>query len=95
MKASNQKQLNIRSEKAYETAHRLSKRLGVSATRVIEDALLEYEARKIVPSTRVTAEEARAFREKLLRTVLEGRDARKDRRPLDDRDLYGDDGLPG
>jgi hypothetical protein len=94
MKASSQKQLNIRSEKAYEAAQRLSKRLGVSATRVVEDALLEYEARKIVPSTRVTAEEAGAFRETLLRTAREGRDARKDRRPLDDRDLYGEDGLP-
>jgi hypothetical protein len=94
MKASSQKQLNIRSEKAYEAAQRLSKRLGVSATRVIEDALLEYEARKIVPSTRVTAEEARTFRETVLRMAREGRAARKDNRPLDDRDLYGDDGLP-
>jgi hypothetical protein len=94
MKASNQKQLNIRSEKAYETAQRLARRLGVSATRVVEDALLEYEARKVVPSTRVTAEEARAFRETLLRNAREGLDARKDRPPLDDRDLYGEDGLP-
>jgi len=61
---------------------------------VIEDALLDYEARKIVPGTRVTAEEARAFRETILRMAREGRAARKDSRPLDDRDLYGDDGLP-
>ena len=44
MKASSQqKQLNIRSDEAYETATRLAKRLGASTTEIVLRALQRYE----------------------------------------------------
>ena len=41
------KQLNIRSDEAYETAQRLASHLNKSATAVVETALKEYGVRQI------------------------------------------------
>lgn len=60
MGASNQKQLNVRSNEAYETAHRLARSRGQTTTEVVVLALRQLEGRRTIPSTKVTPEEAEA-----------------------------------
>ncbi len=58
MPASSRKQLNIRSDEARALAHALAAETGLTITQVIEHALRAYRARRHIPSTRVTPEEA-------------------------------------
>ena len=84
------KQLNIRSDEAYETAHRLSAQLTTSATAVVETALRHY-AKSVLPE--VPPEEAR----ETYRVLTElGREISKHVRPCagsDHGDFYDDRGL--
>ena len=60
MHASTRKQLNIRSDEAYATAHDLAERLGTSATDIVVRALREFKSSRRIPSRLVTPEEAEA-----------------------------------
>lgn len=88
------RQLNIRSDDAYETAHRLAAHLGETTTKVVKDALDDYAARRMLPSKKVTEEEAEAFLTELDRLIEA---ANKDRPPgvtSDHSDMYDENGLP-
>src|SRR3954454_18309735 len=53
------RQLNIRSDEAFETARTLAKHFGRTTTEIVIDALREYRSRRLVPSQRITKEEAK------------------------------------
>ncbi|HEX8662811.1 MAG TPA: type II toxin-antitoxin system VapB family antitoxin [Beijerinckiaceae bacterium] len=85
------KQLNIRSDEAYETAQRLASHLNTSATAVVESALKQY-AKSVLPE--VSPEEAAETYHIL--TEL-GREIAKHVRPgatSDHRDFFDEKGLP-
>lgn len=91
MRASEQKQLNIRSDEAYATARDLAARMGTSTTEIVIAALREFKANRSIPSRIVTADEAQANRAALLRSVR-GRGPSGLSSAHDD--LYDDLGMP-
>jgi hypothetical protein len=94
MKASKQKQLNIRSTEAHQIAHNLAKRLGKTTTEVVVTALRQLDGRRTIPSTKVTPEEAEAN----YRMIMEMVEKTNREHPTDmtsDHDfLYDEHGLP-
>ena len=85
------KQLNIRSDHAYETAQRLASHLNTSATAVVEAALKRY-AESILPE--VPPEEAAETR-RVLEEFADAFSARKQPGESSDHSyLYDDKGLP-
>ena len=89
------KQLNIRSDRAYETARRLSDRLGQSATAVIETALdlLDRETFKVPTYADLTPEQ-KARADRLLALAREGRGEGDQTASSDHSWLYDEHGLP-
>ncbi|MGE3245672.1 MAG: type II toxin-antitoxin system VapB family antitoxin [Beijerinckiaceae bacterium] len=87
-----QRQLNIRSDRAADLAKRLSAKLGVTAAAVVEAALEDYARKHEFRSTRVTREQAEAFRARLAELVRKAN--ANGPRDLDDKALYDEDGLP-
>lgn len=85
-------QLNVRSDKAYATAKRLAHRLGVSTTRVVEDALADMEKRTSAPSAKVTPRQAQEFCDTLLSLAKEANAGGS--LGLNDKSLYDEQGLP-
>ena len=94
MPASNRKQLNIRSDEAYATAHELAARLGVSTTEVVVSALREYQSKRRIPSKLVTPEEADANLSALMESVRRNAAKRTAKLSSNHDDLYDDFGLP-
>jgi hypothetical protein len=94
MKASSQqKQLNIRSDEAYETATRLARRLGASTTEVVLRALQRLEGETAASPQGLGAVEKAFIDDILLRAKKVA--ARTPPGPgSDHRDFYDDDGLP-
>lgn len=88
------RQLNIRSDEAYETAHQLAAHLGETTTKIVRDALDEYAARNMLPSRNVTKEEAEAFLTELDRLIEAARPFRKPGATSDHSDMYDENGLP-
>ena len=88
------RQLNIRSDEAWETARLLAERLGKTTTQVVVDALRAYRDASCIPSTKVTPEEARANRATLMQMIKEANRNRPPGLTSDHSDLYDDDGLP-
>jgi hypothetical protein len=85
------KQLNIRSDRAYETAQRLASHLNTSATAVVETALDHYAA-NVLPE--VSPEEA-AETYRLLRRFADLCSAEKEPGESSDHSyLYDDNGAP-
>lgn len=88
-----ERQLNIRSDEAYERAHRLAKQRGESVTTVVTEALRQAEVQS-PPSREVPPEEAA----ETIRILTElSRRASKAKRPgatSDHSDFYDDYGLP-
>lgn len=85
------KQLNVRSDRAYETAHRLAGRLNTSATAVVEAALERY-ATAMLPA--VSPEEA-AETYRLLKKFAEEYSAQAPPGASSDHSwLYDEKGLP-
>ena len=85
------RQLNIRSDEAYEIAHDLARRLGRSATEVVEAALREYRGR--LRPVELTAGQG----EFIERVLTLGQKARRELTPgttSDHSDFYDEDGLP-
>jgi hypothetical protein len=93
MSASTRKQLNIRGDEAYATAHRLAELLGTTTTEVVVKALPELESKRRIPRRRVTPEEAEANLRQLMESIR--REPGK-AEPLDSNhdDLYEEYGLP-
>ncbi|MCB1502872.1 MAG: type II toxin-antitoxin system VapB family antitoxin [Bauldia sp.] len=86
-----QKQLNVRSDEAYEIASRLSERTGRPRSDVVLAALLSYaEAKKV---KKLTPKE-RAFVDELLALARRSAVAADRRMTSDHADLYDERGLP-
>ncbi len=88
------RQLNIRSDEAWETARGLAEKLGKTTTDVVVEALREYQAKRRIPSTKVTPEEADENFRSIMRSVHDANLARIPGLTSDMSDLYDDDGLP-
>jgi antitoxin VapB len=87
-----ERQLNIRSDEAYERAHRLARRRGQSVTEVITDALRRAEEQ--APRPEVTPEEAAETFRILNELAREGGRRKKPGATSDHSDLYDEFGLP-
>jgi hypothetical protein len=97
MKASvQQRQLNIRSNDAYERAHKLAAQRSTSITAVIEQALRDYEVRGEAPSGLLppddAVEKAQRLREALRKLWDSG--GPPDGLSSDHSWLYDENGLP-
>ena len=69
MVASTRRQLNIRSDEAYATAHDLAEQFGTTTTEVVVRALRELQSKRRVPSRFVSPEEAEANLSALMKSV--------------------------
>jgi hypothetical protein len=85
------KQLNIRSDEAYEIAHRLSHQLGKSVTQVVTDALRQEDGKRAVEvPPEQAAETIRILKELSERSA----EAAKPGATSDHSYLYDERGLP-
>jgi hypothetical protein len=94
MPASTRKQLNIRSDEAYATAHDLARQLGTTTTEVVKRALREFKSKRRIPSKFVTPEEAEANLSALMESVRKNRSSGMDADASDHREFYDELGLP-
>jgi hypothetical protein len=94
MPASTRKQLNIRSDEAFTTAHRLAAELGTTTTEIVVSALREFRAKRRIPSKLVTPEEADANLSALMESVRRNAAKRTAKLSSNHDDLYDDFGLP-
>lgn len=69
MVARTRKQLNIRSDEAYATAHDLAEQFGTTTTEVVVRALREFKSNRRVPSRFVSPEEAEANLSAVMKSV--------------------------
>ena len=69
MVASTRRQLNIRSDEAYATAHDLAEQFGTTTTEVVVRALREFKSKRRIPSRLVSPEEAEANLSALMKSV--------------------------
>jgi antitoxin VapB len=88
------RQLNIRSDEAFDTATRLSAHLGKSTTQVVVDALRDYSNRTHAPSVRTTPEQAASDWLILRQFIEEANRARAKDWTSDHSEFYDDNGLP-
>jgi antitoxin VapB len=87
-----ERQLNIRSDEAYERAHRLAKRRGESVTTIVTEALRKAEEQ--VPAPEVSPEEAAETKRILRELAREGGRRKKPGATSDHSDFYDEFGLP-
>jgi len=85
------KQLNIRSDEAYEIAHDLARRLNRTVTEVLETALRDYQRRHAADA--LTAEQA-AFLVDIQALSARAAAATRPGATSDHRDFYDEKGLP-
>jgi len=78
------RQLNIRSDEAFETARTLAKHFGRTTTEIVIDALREYRSRRLVPSQRITKEEAEEVRDEKKEAALSRSEETRQRRKESD-----------
>lgn len=86
------KQLNIRSDEAYEIAHDLARRLNRTVTEVLETALRDYQQRQAADA--LTPEQA-AFLTDIEALSSRAAAAARPGATSDHRDFYNEKGLPG
>jgi hypothetical protein len=94
MPASTRKQLNVRSNEAYSTAHKLARQLGTTATEVVVRALREFNSNHPIPSRLVTPEEAAANLSALMASIRARAPNRSAALASNYDDLYDEFGLP-
>ena len=94
MPASTRKQLNIRSDEAYATAHRLAEQLGVTTTEAVVRALREFGGKRRIQSKLVSPEEADANLSALMKSVLKNKANNTDLIASNHDDFYDEFGLP-
>lgn len=89
-----QRQLNIRSDEAYERASSLSRRLGRTTTDIVLEALRRYET-EVEPANELglTAEQQRKF-DRIKALASEVARHKRPGATSDHRDMYDEDGLP-
>ena len=87
------RQLNVRSDHAYELAHQLARRLGLSVTQVVEKALHDYKIDMPAIAEAMTAKQ-RAVYESLRAASIETAKRKIPGATSDHSDLYDEDGLP-
>lgn len=87
------RQLNIRSDEAYEIAHRLAQRRGESVTEVVTNALRRAEEQPPANSEVSPQDAAETYRI-LSELSREGARRKKPGATSDHRDLYDEFGLP-
>lgn len=89
------RQLNVRSDRAYEAANRLSRRLGVSTTEVVERALETLDRKTYrAPTYAELNDEERAWVDGVMKKARAIRDALPDGVTSDHSDMYDENGLP-
>lgn len=88
------KQLNIRSDEAYATAHELAEQIGTTTTDVVVRALRELKSSRRIPSRLVTPEEAEANLSALMESVRARAPNGSEMLGSDHDDLYDEFGLP-
>ena len=98
MKASSAKQLNVRSDEAYERAHRLAKRLGTTTQDVVVKALraLEKDAQPVLsdqPDEQAISH-VRQILSEARRKLWGGREPEPFDHKASDEWLYDENGLP-
>ena len=91
MVASTRRQLNIRSDEAYATAHDLAEQFGTTTTEVVVRALREFKSKRRIPSRLVSPEEAEANLSALMKSVRERGSVTLS---SNHDDLYDEFGLP-
>ncbi len=89
-----QRQLNIRSDEAADRVARLAKALGRTTTRVVEDALREYEQKTLPPDRHVRSPEAQRRYEIIMAAAAEARAHLKPDADWDESWMYDENGLP-
>ena len=90
------KQLNIRSDEAYERARRIAKRMGTTTTEVVVRALRRYDPDPVVlPSFEDLTPEQKRDYEHFRELARRARKEMENGPTFEVEDLYGDDGLPG
>jgi hypothetical protein len=94
MAASNRKQLNIRSNEAYATAHELAEQIGTTTTEVVIRALREFKSKRRIPSRLVSPEEAEANLSTLMDSVRMRAPSGSASFSSKHDDLYDELGLP-
>jgi hypothetical protein len=85
------KQLNIRSDEAYEIAHRLARERNTTITDVLETALRDYRDKCAADDL---SPEQTAFLTEILTLSKRSAAAARPGATSDHRDLYDDKGLP-
>jgi len=86
------RQLNIRSDEAYEIASNLADHLGTSTTAVVVDALRAYEAR-LAPPAKLHRTARRRY-EALIALAKRTAKHKRAGASSDHSDFYREDGLP-
>lgn len=87
------RQLNVRSDEAYETAHELARRTKLTTTQVVIRALRQLEAETPVKVDTMTPE-ARARYEALMYLSRETAKHKLPGATSDHSDMYDENGLP-
>lgn len=89
-----QRQLNIRSDEAAETAARLARQLGTTTTEVVVSALRSYEAANAHPDHQGWSQEKRRRYDALMAIMAEARQHLIPGSPEGHDWLYDENGLP-
>ena len=87
------RQLNVRSDEAYDLAHQLARRLGLSVTQVVEKALHDYQIDMPAIPEAMTAKQREVY-ETLRAASIESAKYKIPGATSDHSDLYDEDGLP-
>jgi hypothetical protein len=94
MSANRRKQLNVRSDEAFATAHALAAELGTTITEIVVSALREFKSRRCIPGKLVTPGEAEANLSALMESVRRNASKRTTILPSNHDDFYDEFGLP-
>ncbi|PZQ11867.1 MAG: transcription factor [Ancylobacter novellus] len=89
------RQLNVRSDRAYETANRLARRLGASTTEVVVRALEDLDRKSFrAPTYDELTDEQKRDVDRILAMAEEVRRSLPPGVTSDHSDMYDDNGLP-
>jgi hypothetical protein len=94
MPASARRQLNIRNDEAFATAHELARELSTTTAEIVVRALREFKSKRRIPSRLVTPEEADANIAALRKRWSEYGPGDLGGLSSNHDDLYDDYGLP-
>ena len=87
------RQLNVRSDQAYETAHRLARRTRMTTTQVVEKALSRLDAETPKSAKDLTPEQ-QAWVDEVMAAAAELSKHKRPGETSDHSDMYDEHGLP-